>query len=46
MGIALAEAGTLGLDLKSLRNAIVLFEELKARFSGTEGIQAIARLYF
>jgi 3-hydroxyisobutyrate dehydrogenase len=46
MGIALAEADTLGLDLKSLRNAIVLFEELKARFSGTEGIQAIARLYF
>ena len=45
MTIALAEADSLGLDLRALRNALALFEELRRRFSGREGIQAVARLY-
>jgi 3-hydroxyisobutyrate dehydrogenase len=45
MTIALAEADSLGLDLRGLRHALALFGELRRRFSGTEGIQAIARLY-
>ncbi|MCE5282443.1 MAG: NAD(P)-dependent oxidoreductase [Deltaproteobacteria bacterium] len=45
MTIALDEADSLGLDLRALRNALAMFEELRRRFSGEEGIQAIARLY-
>jgi 3-hydroxyisobutyrate dehydrogenase len=45
MTIALDEADSLGLDLRGVRNALDLFKELKRRFSGREGIQAIARLY-
>ncbi len=46
MGIAAAEADTLGLDLSSLRNALAQFKRLREEFAaGADGIQAIARLY-
>jgi 3-hydroxyisobutyrate dehydrogenase len=44
MAIVAEEAHGLGLELTSLDNALALFREVKSRFSGTEGIQAIARL--
>jgi 3-hydroxyisobutyrate dehydrogenase len=44
--IALAEAENLSLDLTSLRNALSRFHEVEKRFSGTDGIQSVARLYF
>jgi len=45
MTIALAEAESLNLDLTSLRNALMRFREVKKRYSGTDGIQSVARLY-
>jgi len=46
MGIAAAEADSLGLDLSSLRNALAQFKRLREEFAaGADGIQAIARLY-
>jgi 3-hydroxyisobutyrate dehydrogenase len=45
MSIALAEGDALGLDLRSLRNALAQFREVKQRYSGTDGIQSVARLY-
>lgn len=46
MTIALGEGDALGLDLKSLRNALAQFREVKKRYSGTDGIQSVARLYW
>jgi 3-hydroxyisobutyrate dehydrogenase len=46
MGIAVAEADALGLDLTSLRNALAQWKRVRGGFAaGADGIQAIARLY-
>jgi 3-hydroxyisobutyrate dehydrogenase len=45
MGLALAEARSLGLDLCGLAAALAQFQRLAREFGGEEGIQSIARLY-